>query len=554
MAGSIDNKPLNEILESHLISEAQRPLRKSQIVDAFSGYVDENSFNKWHLSLYRFATTKPLSFLEWATVDEALAFFDRHPTSTIDGVTALQRELSHAIFAALRPGASWGREGKLSLDRPDQMAEFESTWHPEYQRYCEHIFNHLIQLPLYVIGAKKGKNYLAQALANRAKLMRTNRLAALTTGYDSVVRNAISHGSTSFEIAGVRYTDRTNDRLLAPWEFADLFDNLVDTCHSILVALLIFLCRNQALVEGVGLHRLPLGLRFMFVDAYSSHPGFELLSMTESDTASPKKQLNIVCRINSKARWAQLFEGMHTCWNACVFGGEDYKRYFVSFDCGMPALSGLILDGDKLQQAIKANEALDTCAPGIIATSLLWYDASRLERKLYGWKCLLPIRWQITKRDIVQNWRSSGLKVLASRYDTLEVLNKSTEAVRQVEAHIVLHEKGAVTDELLQDVVRHAIRKLRRHKVRRTDLYGEKGPAGKPDYIRIRLYAQERRTRTLMSYGWKDRDLVLIAEWISSAKKIQPFYTQEADAVLGRIRIKYNPSLVQMVQPRNHRR
>jgi hypothetical protein len=152
MAGSIDNKPLNEIFESHLISEAQRPLRKSQIIDAFSGYVDENSFNKWYLGLYRFATTKPLSFLEWATVNEALAFFDQHPTSTIDGVTALQRELSHAIFAALRPGASWGREGKLSLDRPDQMAEFESTWHPEYQRYCEHIFNHLIQLPLYVIG------------------------------------------------------------------------------------------------------------------------------------------------------------------------------------------------------------------------------------------------------------------------------------------------------------------------------------------------------------------------------------------------------------------
>jgi hypothetical protein len=406
-------------------------------------------------------------------------------------------------------------------------------------------------LPLYAIGAKKGKNYLAQTLANRAKLMQTNNLAALITGYDSVVRNAISHGSTSFEISGVRYIDKKDDRLLAPWEFADLFDNLVDTCHSILVALLLFLCENQTLVEGAGLHRLPLGLRFIFVDAYSSHPGFELLSMIESNFASPKKQLNIVCRINSKARWAQLFEGMHTCWNVSVFGGEDYNRYFVAFDCGMPVLSSLILDGDKLQQAIEANEALDACAPGIIATSLLWYDASKLERKLYGWKCLLPIRWQITKREIIQNWRDSGLKVLSSRYDILEILNKSTEAVRQVEAHIMLHEEGTVTDELLQDIVRHAIRKLRRHKVRMTGLYGEKGPAGKPDYIRIRLSARERRTRTLMSYGWKDKDLVLIAEWISSAKKVQPFYTQEADAVLGRIRIKYNPSLVQMAKPEN---
>jgi hypothetical protein len=431
------------------------------------------------------------------------------------------------------------------------MAEFESIWHPEYQRYCEHVFNHLIQLPLHVIGSGKGKNYLAPTLANRAHLMQTNGLAELTTGYDSVVRNAISHGSTSFEVTGVKYIDKKDDRLLASWEFACLFDSLVDTCHSILVALLLFLCEQQTLVEGTGLHKLPLGLRFIFIDAFSSHSGFKLLSAMESDTAGPKKQLNMACEINSKARWAQMFEGMHTCWNARGFGGEGYNRFFVSFDCGMPVLSSLILNGDELQCAIKTNEALNKCASKIVETSLLWYDASDLETKLYSWKSILPIRWQIAKREIVQNWRDSGLKVLSSHYTILETVNRSTETVRQVEAHIILHDRGAVTDELLQEIVRHATRRLRRHKVRRTDLYGEKGQARRPDYIRVRLYAQERRIRTLMSYGWKDKDLVLVAEWISPAKKIQPFYTQEADAVLGHIRIKYNPSLMQTAKPGN---
>jgi len=551
MTRSVDNQPLNEIFKSHSICGVQRSLWEAQILDAFSDYVDETSFKKWHLCLYKFATVKPLTFVRWEAVDEALAFFGQYPDLTVDGVATLQRELSHAIFSLLRPGASWTKEEKLSLDRPDQMAEFESIWHPEYQRYCEHVFNHLIQLPLYVIGSRKGKNYLAQALANRANLMQTNSLAVLTAGYDSVVRNAISHGTTSFEVTGVKYIDKKDNRLLASWEFASLFDSLVDTCHSILVALLLFLCEHQTLVEGTGLHKLPLGLRFIFTDAFSSHSGFKLLSAMESDAAGPKKQLNIVCKINSKARWAQMFEGMHTCWNASVFGGEDYNRFFVSFDCGMPVLSSLILDGDKLQRAIRTNEALGKCASGIIETSLLWYDASSLERKLYGWKSLLPIRWQITGREIIQSWRDSGLKVLSSHYSILETLNRSTEAVRQVEAHIILHEKGAVTDELLQDIVRHAIRRLRRHKVRRTDLYGEKGQARRPDYIRIRLYAQERRIRTLMSCGWKDKNLVLIAEWMSSSRKIQPFYTQEADAVLGHIRIKYNPSLVQTSKPGN---
>jgi hypothetical protein len=549
MTRSVDSQPLNEIFKSHSICGVQRSLWKAQILDAFSDYVDETSFKKWHLCLYKFATVKPLTFIRWEAVDETLAFFGQYPDLTVDGVTTLQRELSHAIFSLLRPSASWTKEEKLSLDRPDQMAEFESTWHPEYQRYCEHVFNHLIQLPLYVIESRKGKNYLTQSLANRANLMQTNGLAVLTAGYDSVVRNAISHGNTSFEVTGVKYIDKKDDRLLASWEFASLFDSLVDTCHSILVALLLFLCEHQTLAEGTGLHKLPLGLRFIFTDAFSSHSGFKLLSAMESDAAGPKKQLNIVCKINSKARWAQMFEGMHTCWNASVFGGEDYNRFFVSFDCGMPVLSSLILDGDELQRAIRTNEALGKCASEIIETSLLWYDASNLERKLYGWKSLLPIRWQIARREIVQSWRDSGLKVLSSRYSILEMLNRSTEAVWQVEAHIILHEKGAVTDELLQDIVRHAIKRLRRHKVRKTDLYGEKGQARRPDYIRIRLYAQERRIRTLMSCGWKDKNLVLIAEWISSSRKIQPFYTQEADAVLGHIRIKYNPSLVQTSKP-----
>jgi len=548
MTRSVDNQSLNEIFKSHSICGLQRSLWKAQILDAFSDYVDENSFKKWHLCLCSFATQKPLTYIRRETVDEALAFFNQHPDLTVEGVTTLQREISHAIFSMLRPGASWNKERKLSLDRPDQMAEFESIWHPEYQRYCEHVFNHLIQLPLYIIETRKGKDYRTQTLANRAKLMQANGLAALAKGYDSVVRNAISHGGTSFEVTGVKYIDKKADRLLASREFATLFDDLVDTCHSVLVALLLFLCQHQTLVERTGLHRLPLGLRFIFTDGFSSHSGFKLLSAIESDTLGPKKQLNIVCRINSKARWAQMFEGMHTCWNASVFGGEDYNRFFVSFDCGMPVLSSLILDGDELQRAIRANEAVGKCASRIVETSLLWYDASNLGRKLYAWKSLLPIRWQITRREIIQGWRDSGLKVICSRYAILETLNTSTEAIRQVEGHIILHERGTVTAELLQDIVRHAIRRLRRHKVRRTDLYGEKGQARRPDYIRIRLYTQERRIRTVMSYGWKDKDLVLIAEWISSAKKIQPFYTREADAVLGHTRIKYNPRLVQTLK------
>ena len=108
---------------------------------------------------------------------------------------------------------------------------------------------------------------------------------------------------------------------------------------------------------------------------------------------------------------------------------------------------------------------------------------------------------------------------------------------------MVLDQEGTVTDELLQDIVRHSVARLRTHRVRRTGLCGEKGIGGRPDYVLIRLYAQEARLRTLLSKSWKDHDLILIAEWISSPRKMQPFYTRDADATVGRTRIKYNPNL-----------
>jgi hypothetical protein len=515
----------------------------------FPDYVDDDIFHRWYLSLYRFATEKPFMYFDLNVVDEALTYFNRYPDLTIEGVTKLQREVSHAVFSLLRPGTSWTKENPLSLKRPEKMLEFERVWHPEYQRYCEHVFNHLIQVPLYTLGKRKSKNYLQPPLANRAERLEKNGLGSLTHGYDSIIRNAISHGSTAFELGGLRYTDRHKpDKLLVPREFAKLFDNLIDTCHSLLIALLLFVCSNRALVEKIGIERLPLGLRFILIDAFVSHPDFDLLSMTESNAMGQKKQLNIVCKIGSRARWAQMFEGMHVCWKAATFGGRDYQRFAVSFDCGMPVLSTLILDGERLQQAIHADEPLSTCAPEIIETPLLWYDASFLGRKIYAWKSLLPLQWKITKkevkREIIKNWHNAGLKVLSSRYTILKVKNKSSNSIRLIEAHLILHETGSVTDETLQDIIRHAVRKLRRHRVQKTNLHGERGWHRKPDYIRIRMYTRERRIRTLLSYGWKNEELVLIAEWLSSRKLVQPFHTQKPDVISGNIRIKYNPQLV----------
>lgn len=535
-----DSVGLNDFFRAHSACRLQRSLWREQIVDAFCDYVDEDSFADWHLALCKFATLKPLMFTRRAAVECALSVFRQNPAATLAGLSLLRNQVTHAVSSLLRPGVSWTREDRLSLDRPEHLAQFESIWHPEYQRYCEHILNHLIRVPLYVIGTIKQKDYLSPPLASRVAALQASGLTELATGYDSVVRNAISHGTTTFGAGEVRYVDHSDARLVSPWEFSNLFDDLVDTCHSIVVALVLFLWNHQPLADSEGLSKLPLGLRFMLIDAFSSHPGLQLLSAVESDVGGPGRQLNLVCRVRTKSRSAQMFEGVHTCWNASRFGGCDYKTISISLDCGMSVLATMLLDGERLSRASAQNEALDRCVGEILQATLLWYDASDLDRRLFVWKSILPLQFEAAKRQIVRDWRRRGLKVIGCRYAILKTIGGDSGNLRLLEAHVVLRDKGPVAEEMLCAIVRHAVRRLRKQWIHGADLEGQKARRGWPHYIRVRLYAEEKRVRTLMSYGWKDKGLLLIAEWTSPRKSIEPLYTAQADAILGRIRIKYN--------------
>ena len=542
-----DAQGINDVLGSSPIMKNQLELRARQVSEAYPEYASPQDFSPWHLSLWRFATVRPLVYVRRDAVEQARAFFNRHPELTVQGLKASQQQLSHAVFSLLRPGTSWQKEEGLSLDEPTHLVEFDSTWHPEYQLYCEHIFNHLIRVPLFVLGNPTSKPYLRTGfpLPKRVDVLRSNNLGTLTQGYSRIVRNAISHGSTSFELTQIVYTNRDVEERLFAADFGRLFDDLVDSCHSVIVALLLFLCDNQALVEVEGLHNLPLGLRFLFIDAFTSHKNLELVSMGESGTAHGRKQLNIACRIGSRSRSVQLLEGMRVCWNVSVFGGEDYDRFAVSFDCGASVAATMFLDGQRLARAVDSNEPLDRCASEILETSLLWFDASRIATRMYSWSAIAAPGWELAKRQIIDDWRKHGLRIPASDYTIRHVTNSSVESIRRIEAHVTLRPHTSITQESLRRVVVHATRRLRRRRIRSLDVGRERGLPRCPNYVWVRLCGRDARIRTLASYGWRNKNLLLWAEWFSPGRNRGPIRVKKPHLVTNGIRIEYNPNLVQ---------
>jgi hypothetical protein len=402
----------------------------------------------------------------------------------------------------------------------------------------------LIQIPLAILGQVNGKKYVEQTLANRVDTLQSLGLNSFTAGYNSTVRNALSHGHVSFGLWGVTYTDRTKQEEFAAYEFGDLFDNLVDTCHSLVVALLLFLCESRTLVEQQGLDKLPLGIRFLFIDGLTYHRSMRLVSMIESRIAGNKKQLNLVCQVRSKARSVHLFEATFMCWAASKFGGKDYNRYVVSLDCGMPSFATIAFDGEQMYRAIENDESLSQCAPRIVESSLLWYDASRIESRAYAFKSILATQWVIAKRQIIADFERAGMKLLGRHYSILDVQNTSPRSFRRIEAHLVLHYQGTITSAFLLQILDHAIRKLRTKRVRLKDLYGEKGFPARPHSITVKLYSQERRLRKLKTLTWISDELILIAEWSRNWKVAPPFYTRDAQLVHRGIRVKLNERLL----------
>ncbi|MCI0563750.1 MAG: hypothetical protein MN733_35195, partial [Nitrososphaera sp.] len=357
-------------------------------------------------------------------------------------------------------------------------------------RYCEQIYSHLVKVPLHVLGKRKGKNYTEPPLPIRVKLLADSGLLGLAQGYDPVIRNAISHGRIAYGVSDIQYIDAKAQKGLFAWDFVTLFDSLVDTCNSLVIAILLFLIERQVVVEEEGVNELPLGLKFLFVDGFTSHPGLHLISFTESQIKSGKKQLNIALQINSASRAAHRFEAMFTTWVACHFGGSKYDRFLVSIDCGMPGQPLVVFNGQALREAIASGKTPFEAAATVLESSLLWYDTSSVRAKLFLLQNSLKVNWQIQKRKYDLARHQSGAFVPAFHYEIVSVRNTSPKAFRRAEAHVVLKLSGKVSESTLLQIIRSALTRVRRVWLRRKDLYGEQGLPGAPYSVLMRLYSR----------------------------------------------------------------
>jgi hypothetical protein len=425
-------------------------------------------------------------------------FSDSHVTSilelcennrheTVGVLRAFGREITHAIHTLAIPSRSWERENLPSLVAPGDYAEFEGVWFPEYQRYAEHAFNHLINLPLGVLERIHKKQYCGMALTKRAECLVRFGLASLVEGFRAPVRNAISHGNTEFVVAGIRFIDTNATEELVASEFLRLYDGIVASCNAIAVAMLLFLIRNHHLVDDAA---VPLGATLLALRGAASYAKLSVDRLIPTETVGGGSQLNIVCSAAVPSRAMQMFDALHLAACAQDLGASAYERVGITFDTGHSVSGSVFLDGRRLARA-RANSEPDEVLGEIVETDLLWHDSSTTRRRLATWGLLFRLGLAKLRSETRDRQAEKGVTPLGLLYSVRHVENKSVKGLRRVEAILVL-EWGTLPSAVdLLGIARHAIGRLRWRPIASVGIGTIGLPLRRPRYVWIKLFRHD---------------------------------------------------------------
>jgi hypothetical protein len=196
------------VLSSNPVLDAERERRRGLVKRRFCEWMNGEEHPDWQLALYPFSATRPLRYLLDSELSGLIDFFSTDINATLQSLENHGLGITHAVDTVMTRSASWQHEDPIELRAAEDYAAFEQVWHPEYQRYAEHAFNHLIKIPLELLGRSARKDYVSQALALRVERLRAEAVfTAVTAGFQSTVRNSIAHGSATFTQFGVQYSD-----------------------------------------------------------------------------------------------------------------------------------------------------------------------------------------------------------------------------------------------------------------------------------------------------------------------------------------------------------
>jgi hypothetical protein len=378
------------------------------------------------------------------------------------------------------------------LDDYELIRFIDQQIHPAYLRLVEGVLAPVLRIAAHFSRLDRNKKSTGLQIWQIADELARTDLSDAVLPYRQIVRNAIAHGGITYLQKEIRYQDnRGNEEKHADLEVIRLFDDLLDTCNALVLALSVFLFAHQS--HG---YALPQQLLLNELREETWTPWWEIIGCTPSKN-SGLNQLIVYARPRTSDFGKVQFSTFQSGVLAEQFS-PGYDRYFFSIRSkqSWPGWAGF--DGKKLRQLRSKPDAVLEDYKSVLENDLVFYvprlRIPKVLSRIHTLMLSVRLHWPLAMSDLRKQMGWADIVVRGAK-----IHRNAWGSVLNGRIHV-----KSDAGEVSQDLVRRSCRCI----VRRTLAYARQRarltessrylPLG---FARVGVFRKDYRRRRLSSFG-----------------------------------------------------
>ncbi len=450
-------------------------------------------------------------------------------------LSANEAELNRAFFNLEEINRFNWHDSVIDDRNYDLLRFIDQRIHPTYLRIIESVLCPILRIAAHFSRIDRNAGIEGLDIYNIVDELKNTNLYEATKPYNHIIRNGITHGSITYLQNEIRYSDKENEEKKDDCEIIRIFDDLVDTCNALVIALIVFL-----LIHQPDCYKLPRQLLIYELIEETKNPWWEIVGCVPQEI-SKIKQLNIFARSKTTDFLKNQFFAIQSCLLVGMFAPE-YDRYVLSLDLKNRAIGWLIFDGKKLKDIhdkfdSKIEDFIDVIEDLEIFKKQNVFSKSlnRLATLLMSFK----LHWRILKTEIKQQFGIPSISVRISK------IHKNSWGLVLNSKVFIKNPNGGISKDYTRRWCKKIIHKSLRHARRQRSIFNfiRYLPLG---YAHISVFKKDHRRRRLADFKLES-DLVCTIK-IKKLKRIQTgdIYKSEIE-LFGKYHIAWNRSWLEEI-------
>ena len=325
--------------------------KDQQIINSFP--VLETSSCKDYISVYKYISHIPECFYDREVFNLFYDWLNKTDLACHTNLVSYFEEYGNRVSNAIR---NLNQINELKIHDEDIQGKdgynlleiIDNSIHPNYLRLFEGVYYPLIHIIAYISRITRNSKVddldVFQSVEEIKK--QCPDLAILLKPYKHIIRNGIAHGGIEYLNNEIKYTDKKgNSEIFYRADVITFFDELLDCCNAMVLALKIFLVMHSK--AG---YQLPLAFLIDELKEQTENKWIKVNNCISTSIKSDLSQLVIYAFVKT-TDILKVNYFMYQTANLAESLMPGYERYFLTFrsQCAYPGWYSF--NGDKLAAA-----------------------------------------------------------------------------------------------------------------------------------------------------------------------------------------------------------